>query len=272
MPGRLLRSDNLQTLTPADIELLLGLGLTDVVDLRSDYERASEGPGPLTRTGVRQHELSLFREWQPGVGEDKPDVRPEVLPEEALPWVDLEPSADLGDEVASVYFSYVVDRPDSILAALRAVAYAPGATLVHCAAGQGPDGNRGLPGADPGRGRARCGGGRLRRQLGAGGRGGGPADGLADLRREPPRPTDRVPPQPPRGHDHLPRPHRPELRRGGARCWPGSAGRTRTRSSSGPSCATDPLASGPQARPPRARAVGRSAAASRAGRRGCGRR
>jgi protein tyrosine/serine phosphatase len=136
VPGRLLRSDNLQTLTRSDIEQLLGLGLTDVVDLRSDYERASTGPGPLARTDVRRHELSLFREQMPGVGEDKPDVRPEVLPEEALPWVDLEPSVELGDVVASVYFSYLVDRPDSILAALRAIAYAPGAALVHCAAGK----------------------------------------------------------------------------------------------------------------------------------------
>jgi protein-tyrosine phosphatase len=135
-PGRLLRSDNLQTLTPSDIEQLLGLGLTDVVDLRSDYERASTGPGPLAQTDVRRHELSLFREQMPGVGEEKPDVRPEVLPEEALPWVDLEPSVELGNPVASVYFSYLVDRPDSIIAALRAVAYAPGAALVHCAAGK----------------------------------------------------------------------------------------------------------------------------------------
>jgi protein tyrosine/serine phosphatase len=134
-PGRLLRSDNLQTLTPSDIDQLLGLGLTDVVDLRSDYERELEGPGPL-RTGVRLHELSLFREWRGGVGEEKPDVRPEVLPEQALPWVDLEPQVDLDNPVASVYFSYLIDRPDSVLAALRAVAYAPGAALVHCAAGK----------------------------------------------------------------------------------------------------------------------------------------
>ncbi len=37
-PGRLLRSDNLQTLTAADVAALIDLGLTDVVDLRSDYE------------------------------------------------------------------------------------------------------------------------------------------------------------------------------------------------------------------------------------------
>ena len=43
--GRLLRSDNLQALTPADIDRLLEIGLTDVVDLRSEYEVESEGPG-----------------------------------------------------------------------------------------------------------------------------------------------------------------------------------------------------------------------------------
>ena len=136
IPGRLLRSDNLQTLTTSDVDQLLGLGLTDVIDLRSDYEAEREGPGPLTRSDVRIHQFSLFREWELGVGEAKPDIRPEVLPEEALPWIDLEPSVELDNEVASVYFSYLVDRPDSVLAALRAVARAPGAALVHCAAGK----------------------------------------------------------------------------------------------------------------------------------------
>jgi protein-tyrosine phosphatase len=136
IPGRLLRSDNLQTLTTSDVAQLLGLGLSDVIDLRSDYEAEREGPGPLTRSDVRIHQFSLFREWETGVGEAKPDVRPEVLPEEALPWIDLEPSIELDDEVASVYFAYVVDRPDSVLAALRTIARAPGAALVHCAAGK----------------------------------------------------------------------------------------------------------------------------------------
>ena len=104
IPGRLLRSDNLQTLTTSDVDQLLGLGLSDVIDLRSDYEAEREGPGPLTRADVRIHQFSLFREWEIGVGETKPDVRPEVLPEEALPWVDLEPSVQLDNEVASVYF------------------------------------------------------------------------------------------------------------------------------------------------------------------------
>jgi protein-tyrosine phosphatase len=136
IPGRLLRSDNLQTLTASDVDQLLGLGLTDVIDLRSDYETAQEGPGPLASSEVQIHQFSLFREWQVGVGEPKPDVRPEVMPEEALPWIDLEPSVELDNQVASVYFSYLVDRPDSVLAALRTIARAPGVALVHCAAGK----------------------------------------------------------------------------------------------------------------------------------------
>ena len=141
-PGRLLRSDNLQSLTDADVADLLARGLTDVVDLRSDYEAEMEGPGPLAQhPEVSLPQLSLFREWREGVGEAKPGVaaeeeRPEALPEEALPWVDLEPSVEIGNEVASHYLSYLMDRPDSVVAALRVIAEAPGATLVHCAAGK----------------------------------------------------------------------------------------------------------------------------------------
>jgi protein-tyrosine phosphatase len=136
-PGRLLRSDNLQTLTEEDIERLLELGLTDVIDLRSTYEVMSEGPGPLAdRPEVIIHHHSLFREEMPGLGEPKPDVRPEVMPEEALPWVDLEPTVQVENSVASHYLSYLADRPDSIVESLREIAGAEGAALVHCAAGK----------------------------------------------------------------------------------------------------------------------------------------
>ena len=135
-PGRLLRSDNLQSLTPEDVDRLLELGVTDVVDLRSDYEAEQEGPGPMRKTDVAHHQHSMFQEWRPGVGEDKPAGRPEALPDKALPWVDLKPSVELDNPAASVYLSYLVDRPDSVLAALRVIAEAPGATLVHCAAGK----------------------------------------------------------------------------------------------------------------------------------------
>jgi len=135
--GRLLRSDNLQALTQDDIDRLLRLGLSDVVDLRSEYEVESEGPGPLANhPQVQIHQHSLFREWREGVGEEKPDTRPEELPDEALPWVDLAPSVRVDHPVASFYLSYLVDRPDSIVASLRHIGEADGATLVHCAAGK----------------------------------------------------------------------------------------------------------------------------------------
>jgi protein-tyrosine phosphatase len=154
-PGRLLRSDNLQTLTPADIEELLRLGLTDVIDLRSDFEVENEGPGPLADVDrVHIHQHSLFREWREGVGEDKPDTRPEVVPEEALPWIDLTPSVQVDHPIASHYLSYLSDRPDSVVAALREIADADGAALVHCAAGKDRTGTivaiaLTLAGADP---------------------------------------------------------------------------------------------------------------------------
>ncbi|MGI3782091.1 MAG: tyrosine-protein phosphatase, partial [Janthinobacterium lividum] len=139
-PGRLLRSDNLQTLTDGDVDALLALGVTDVIDLRSDYERDAEGPGPLTKTDVVHHPHSFFQEWREGVGENKDEAvaeeRPETIPDQALPWVGVEPTVALENEVAGVYLSYVVDRPDSVVAGLRHVAGAEGAALVHCAAGK----------------------------------------------------------------------------------------------------------------------------------------
>src|SRR5690348_727988 len=62
--GRVLRSDNLQGLSPADVATLTGeLSLTDVIDLRSDAEEQLEGPGPLTSVPtVKIHRLSLFTE------------------------------------------------------------------------------------------------------------------------------------------------------------------------------------------------------------------
>ena len=108
-----------------------------MVDLRSEYEVESEGPGPLSgHPEVHIHQHSLFREWREGIDEDKPDVRPDAVPDEALPWVDLTPTVTAENPVASIYLSYLADRPDSVLASLRHIGESDGATLVHCAAGK----------------------------------------------------------------------------------------------------------------------------------------
>jgi protein tyrosine/serine phosphatase len=130
--GRLLRSDNLQDLTERDVRRLIDdFGVTDIVDLRSNVEYHTEGPGPLTRTPLTHHRHSLFR-----------DDEVEVTVEDALvlPWqkdgVRERLASHDDDYWASHYLGYLADRPDSVAAALEVIATAHGATVVHCAAGK----------------------------------------------------------------------------------------------------------------------------------------
>ena len=130
--GRLLRSDNLQDLTERDVRRLIeDFGVTDVVDLRSNVEFHTEGPGPLTKTPLTHHRHSLFR-----------DDEVEVTVEDALvlPWqkdgVRERMASHDDDYWASHYLGYLADRPDSVAGALDVIATAKGATVVHCAAGK----------------------------------------------------------------------------------------------------------------------------------------
>ncbi len=149
----LLRSDNLQSLTENDIRALLDLGLTDVIDLRTDLEVAQEGPGPLTRVdAVTIHHHSLFKEGLTEAeteaelteqinGDQHAVERMAALQDQAsaraLPWTEvIRPTVEVEDDSTSFYLSYIADRPDSVVASLRAVANAAGAALVHCAAGK----------------------------------------------------------------------------------------------------------------------------------------
>lgn len=133
--GRLLRADNLQSLTEQDVDRLIdGLGVRLVVDLRTGAELRAEGPGPLQHKSVVQHRhLSLF----PEAGKNT-----DVAAEEVLPWTTAEARTrernSAGPEtVAEHYLSYLRDRPDNVVAALRAIAgQEDGAALVHCAAGK----------------------------------------------------------------------------------------------------------------------------------------
>jgi protein tyrosine/serine phosphatase len=139
-PHRLLRSDNLQGLTPADVRLLVdGLGLRTVVDLRTNVEVELEGPGPLTREpGVEIRHLSLFPESGGRTDVDADAVLPwqgdgaDARRGTALP----DAGPDPGRRAVAFYLAYLRDRPDNVVAALRAVAASDGAAIVHCAAGK----------------------------------------------------------------------------------------------------------------------------------------
>ncbi len=124
-PGRLWRSDNLQTLAATDVTTLRGLGLRDVIDLRSAFERQTEGPTPLSEAAwVTHHWHSLIPESE-STGN---------LSDKAVPLTAPGPRPE--DPIAASYIGYIVDRPGAIVASMRVVAQTEGAALVHCAAGK----------------------------------------------------------------------------------------------------------------------------------------
>jgi protein tyrosine/serine phosphatase len=131
--GRLLRSDNLQDLTGADVDHLVGVhGLGTVVDLRTVVEVALEGDGPLIEDPrVTVEHRSLY----PEVG-DRTDVEADAI----VPWKEGVTGSPLPGETPTVqtYMGYLEHRPDSVVGSMRTVADPPGggAVLVHCAAGK----------------------------------------------------------------------------------------------------------------------------------------
>jgi protein tyrosine/serine phosphatase len=128
-PGQLVRSDNLQDLSPADVTHLVDkVGVTTVVDLRSVAEVESEGPGPMKAlTSISHLNLSLIPES--GAMTDVAKDALAINRERAI-------KRDPDDVAGAFYIGYLEDRPDSVVGALRAIAEAPGAALVHCAAGK----------------------------------------------------------------------------------------------------------------------------------------
>jgi protein-tyrosine phosphatase len=144
LPGRILRSDNLQTLSEADVtRLVREIGLREVIDLRTTAEILLEGRGPLRDVAeVTHRHFSLLPERGHhtdvfAVEEDEPlpDL-PEGWTESLLPRQVAEHDEGEPPAVRS-YLGYLGQRADNVVAALRALA-APtaGASVVHCAAGK----------------------------------------------------------------------------------------------------------------------------------------
>jgi protein-tyrosine phosphatase len=128
--GVLLRADNLQGLSEQDVARLVDeIGVRVVVDLRTGAEVALEGPGPLVGDGrVEIRHRSLY----PEAGQ-----RTDVTVDGLLPWQQRPLEGHEGETPAvRAYLSYLRDRPDSIVDALRDVAHGDRAAVVHCAAGK----------------------------------------------------------------------------------------------------------------------------------------
>lgn len=126
-PRRLLRSDNLQDLSEADVRTVVEvLGVSDIVDLRSDTEVSTEGPGPLWQVeSLTHHHHSLF-------GDGRSVTAEQAL---AMPEHSQRPTRD-AQFWSDHYLGYLASRPDSVSAALDVVSRSQGATVIHCAAGK----------------------------------------------------------------------------------------------------------------------------------------
>lgn len=130
VPGVLLRSDNLQSLTARDIRWLVEQESLEVVlDLRTEREVRLEGPGPITHEPrVRIEHRSLYP--RSGGNTDLDAASPNLWPQITTSEWSRE------SHVVQSYLSYVTSRPDSIIDSIRTIAETRGAVLVHCAAGK----------------------------------------------------------------------------------------------------------------------------------------
>ena len=141
--GRILRSDNLQTLSRDDVRRLVDeLKVREVIDLRTTAEVLLEGRGPLREVGeVTHRHFTLLPER--GHHTDVFAVEDDEAPELPAGWQEslLPRQVGEGDQeeppAVRAYLGYLHDRGDHVVGALRALAHGgPGATVVHCAAGK----------------------------------------------------------------------------------------------------------------------------------------
>ena len=128
VPGRLVRSDNLQALSAADVARLVSdIGVRTVVDLRSPAEVRSEGPAPLDRVP------EVRRAHYPVVAEGRgTNTVAEVL----LSGYEQDESRYPDDPACGRYLGYLENSPGNVVAAIRSIARSEGAVIVHCAAGK----------------------------------------------------------------------------------------------------------------------------------------
>ena len=144
--GRILRSDNLQTLSDADVATLIGeLRSSEVVDLRTTAEILMEGRSPLRDVDTVTHRhFTLLpergRRTDVFAAEESDEEIRAALPAdwaESLMPRQVAPGAEGEPPAVRSYLGYLADGTENVLAALRSLAAGgPGAAVVHCAAGK----------------------------------------------------------------------------------------------------------------------------------------
>lgn len=140
---RLIRSDNLQDLSPEAVEHLVAtVGVRDIVDLRSETELHLLGDGPLRVLESLTHHHHSLLPHRPPLDQPQepasPSGPPPATPADTglgSPWKKYDGRRDAAFW-ADHYLGYLSERPDSVSAALDVISRSAGATIVHCAAGK----------------------------------------------------------------------------------------------------------------------------------------
>jgi protein-tyrosine phosphatase len=148
--GRLFRSDTLHELTEADVEVIRGLGLATVIDLRTPKELARTGRGLLGPEPIGFHHLSVLGEGT-AAGEPPADGPRDGADNDAgdngstgtgtgtdsTPGEVIAAPAPVGEDLSARYRWYLDVGRDSLTEALTLIGDPARLPLVfHCAAGK----------------------------------------------------------------------------------------------------------------------------------------
>lgn len=127
-PGVLLRSAALVNLTDAGRAELTALGVTDVIDLRSERDVAEQGADAITEP-ITPHALPIL----------PASLLPPLTPENMSVYLDHFREPGFGERLMEFVYVDIVTDPAWVAQlgrALTIIADAEGATLVHCVSGK----------------------------------------------------------------------------------------------------------------------------------------
>ncbi|WP_411557643.1 tyrosine-protein phosphatase [Plantibacter sp. MPB07] len=114
--GFAIRTDDLAYVTREVTETLIASGVTAIIDLRSPLEVAATGRGPLAEYAVAYHHLPLIASVADSMSGEPESFGPEAM--------------------GAMYVRMVEGAAPQLVTALNVIAYTPGATAFHCAAGR----------------------------------------------------------------------------------------------------------------------------------------
>ncbi|MGV8881412.1 MAG: tyrosine-protein phosphatase [Rhodoglobus sp.] len=115
-PGLAIRTDDLAYVTEASASALIDAGVTAVIDLRSPLEVSMTGRGPLAAYPIAYHHLPLMADVAGSVSTDRGSFDHESM--------------------GSMYARMVETAAPQLVTALNVIAYSPGTSAFHCAAGR----------------------------------------------------------------------------------------------------------------------------------------